>query len=121
MKKQTYHVQEGRSSPGGGPAVFGAAEPALLRPGSLVDPRHFGTDPDPRILTLTSGSDPALFVSGLQDVNKTLGFFPSFFCLLRYLNAQNLRVRIRLWDAPKLRIRIHNTDIYISLFLDKKS
>jgi hypothetical protein len=41
-----------------------------LQPG-VVDPWHFGTDPD-----------PAFFVSGWQDANRKL--VQSFFCLLLF-------------------------------------
>jgi hypothetical protein len=47
---------------------------------SVADPWDFGTNPDVH-------ADPAIFVSGLQDVNKKLFFFPSFFAynFLRYI------------------------------------
>ncbi len=41
---------------------------------SVVDPRHFYTDPAP---------DPAIFFSDLQDGNKNL-FSSKFFCLLLF-------------------------------------
>ncbi len=43
---------------------------------SVVDPWHFGTDPDPH--NWLTDPDPALFVSGFQDANPNK-FFPSFY------------------------------------------
>ncbi len=46
------------------------------------DPWHFGTDPDPRMRTTVPYhwlTDPALFVSGFQDVSKKYDFFTKFF------------------------------------------
>jgi hypothetical protein len=61
---------------------------SLLVAGSVADPRNFGTDPDPRIRTYDlcmdmdsdpdADLDPAIFVSGLQDVS----FFAYYFLKL---------------------------------------
>ncbi len=59
----------------------------VVLPSSVVDPLHFGTDPDPgtdpRILTTDLRiriSDPAFFVTCWQDANKKKVFFQSYFC-----------------------------------------
>jgi len=101
VKKQTYHVQEGRSSPGGGPAVFGAAEPALLRPGSLVDPRHIGTNPDPRILTLTSGSGSCSFRQWPSRCQQNIRFFSLIFLLITVFECPKLTGPDSALGCPK--------------------
>jgi hypothetical protein len=44
---------------------------------SEADPWHIGTDPDP--LSNGSGSGSVIFVSNLQEGNKKLFLFPSYF------------------------------------------
>ncbi len=99
---------------------------------SVVDPWHFGTDPDPHRWVIDSDLDPALFVSGFQDVKK-ISFFYVFFTLEGTFTSvfkvikksQNCRNqgfsyfflldngRTRILEAQNiksLQIRIQNTD-----------
>jgi hypothetical protein len=66
--------------------------------GSVVDPRHVGTDSDPDAHQWLTDPNPAFFVSGWQDANKNK-FFSKLFCLL-------------LFDG---------TGTLPSIFIDKKS
>ncbi len=54
--------------------------PRMFTATSVVDPWHFGTDPDQH--HCLTGPDPAFFVSGWQDANKKYVLFSKYFCLL---------------------------------------
>jgi hypothetical protein len=69
---------------------------------SVPDPWRFGTERilGSALLTKGYGSDPAIYVSDLQDANKKM----EKYCFLHFLIVDG-----RIWIRHRLRIRIQET------------
>ncbi len=67
---------------------------------SVLDPSDFDPDPDPRIRTLITDPDPALFGCDFQDANKKCvfsKFFSAYLLLQVHLRKQFYEKKTYFW------------------------
>ncbi len=77
-----------------------------LLPGKVVDPRHFGTDPDPRIRTTDCRILILPYTSVASKIPNKIVLLSVFaFSFLKVHLHQSLKIKTFLLDNSRIRIR----------------